>query len=101
MKKKTIYKGLRVEMELPEFPFWVNTNSEKERYLTKWIKDFYDFLRDHRSQDLIRLSIMKQYEDICSKCGREFELDDFEKYLGCKWCGEELERGLVANEEAK
>lgn len=59
-------------------------------------RSFNEFIRDHRSQDNIQLSVELEREDHCSSCGNKWERYDFEAtaeeaaYAGCASCGAEL-----------
>ena len=82
-----------VECEMPYIPYYIRGNlKEEEKYLKNWVKDFQDFIRDHRSQDPVNLSVVPIYKDVCSKCEREYESYDENGKTFCANCGEELER---------
>ena len=51
--------------------------------LEDWAAEFKEFLRGHRPQDLISLSIEPKVEDLCSACQSPWEL--YEDEDG-KWC---------------
>jgi len=62
----------------------------------RWLRDraraFNDFIKDHRSQDDIRLDVREIWQDLCSGCGREWELmTDEQGDECCAWCGDVLE----------
>jgi fructose-bisphosphate aldolase class 1 len=70
---------------------WEEVSKELERA----IKNFNEFLRDHRSQDVIGLSVEETRKDICSACRQPYE-DAIEEVDGkqihyCASCGAELE----------
>lgn len=46
------------------------------RYIESWVKEFHDFIRDHRSQDPVNLNIERVYKNQCSFCGSEWEEDE-------------------------
>ena len=48
------------------------------RTLEAWARDFEEFVRDHRSQDPVTLTVHRKYEELCSFCGSDWEssLDD-------------------------
>ena len=65
-----------------------------ERQLNKWAKDFHNFLRDHRSQDLVQLNIVRDESDVCSACNALWEPiadDDGQPY--CANCGAIIKEG--------
>lgn len=41
-----------------------------------WVRDFQYFIRDHRSQDPVSLTVIRDYKDVCSYCNNEWETDD-------------------------
>lgn len=59
--------------------------------LERACKDFHNFLRDHRSQDMVQLSVIREHKDLCSVCHNEWEVDDFESKKSCAHCGAEIE----------
>jgi hypothetical protein len=50
--------------------------AKAERILKDWAKQFEEFLRDHRSQDVNGLTVVKHYEYRCEFCGDESEYPD-------------------------
>jgi hypothetical protein len=55
--------------------------------------DFEEFLRDHRSQDIIRLDVNEVRQNICSHCKREWEeAVDEHGALYCANCGAMVEK---------
>jgi len=68
--------------------------SEEEwaKQLERAAKEFHDFLRDHRSQDMVVLDVVRKYKDVCSVCKDTWELDkDDNDVLICAACGAEIE----------
>ena len=58
-----------------------------------WVKDFHDFIRDHRSQDPVLLNVERDIHDVCSACGCDWETDtedDGPEY--CVGCGAIVEK---------
>jgi len=80
------------------FPYGTTEYWRKiERKYDDWIKEFTDFIRDHRSQDPVILSVERVERDQCAACGREWELsydEDASKTI-CACCGEEVEPDIV------
>lgn len=69
-------------------------NRDPVRYardLERAIKDFHDFLRDHRSQDMVRLSVVEERKNLCSVCKREWETFEAKGKVICANCGAEVE----------
>lgn len=56
------------------------------RALEAAVDEFNSFIRDHRSQDHVRLSVERTIQSQCSACGREWEEDDGK----CAQCGAEV-----------
>ena len=65
------------------------TETEYANVLDKEIEEFADFLRDHRSQDRISLAVVRDYKDLCSNCGKEWEpgSDVMKGQWYCQHCG--------------
>ncbi len=60
--------------------------------------EFVQFLRDHRSQDMIQLYVVRQTKDLCSSCKEEWEPMEDEGETYCACCGaivveEKIEEG--------
>lgn len=96
----TIKKQALVDVTVEaEFPWatsytWGNPLAQA-RALERAVKEFEEFLRDHRSQDVVTLSIQRVYQDLCSACGREFEeMEDYKDEGSgktfCAWCGAQV-----------
>lgn len=102
--KKHVICDVKVEADLSGMLCHGNYHyrNEPEKYakdLEKACKDFQDFLRDHRSQDMVTLTVNREYQDICFACGCEWESDyDNEKHV-CANCGREVEDEALAKEE--
>lgn len=79
MKIKALI-DVKVECSPPTVYRWGKTLAEQVDYearqLDAWAREFNDFIRDHRSQDQVRVSIERVYEDQCSHCHETWELCD-------------------------
>lgn len=76
MKQKVLV-DLHVVCEPPySVGRWSRTLEDKAKRLEEWCRDFEEFLRDHRSQDPVSLSVEREYQEQCSLCGREWEEDE-------------------------
>jgi hypothetical protein len=64
---------------------------ELAKDLERACKEFHDFLRDHRSQDMVQLSVEKTIRNLCSACKDEWKTykEDGKKF--CANCGAEIE----------
>ena len=75
MKKKVLI-DVHVICEPPASATrWAYTVEQQARQLEEWCREFEEFVRDHRSQDPVSLSVQRQYEERCSHCGRQWEED--------------------------
>ena len=61
------------------------------------VRDFHDFIRDHRSMDYISLSVNKIYEERCSHCGYIWETDTDGTPLCCQEAIDEFESSKLNN----
>ncbi|HET6456076.1 MAG TPA: hypothetical protein VFI02_16845 [Armatimonadota bacterium] len=75
-------------------PYWIKGAHERaEAYaqeLERAVSDFDDFLRDHRSQDIVRLDVERDIKDVCSSCGEEWEEAKEDGVTYCASCGATL-----------
>ena len=80
---------LRVELTPPPWAYGYRVNVKaRHESLRAWARDLEDFLRDHRSQDAVPISIEPVVETQCSACRHQWE-----EYEGCcAWCGAQLEQ---------
>jgi hypothetical protein len=62
-----------------------------EKECNRWVRDFHDFIRDHRSQDPVVLDVERVTETVCSECGDKWEPGDIDGKQCCMSCGEEVE----------
>jgi len=68
------------------------TEEEKAKFLESWCKNFMEFIRDHRHQDVNAVYVDKTYETQCTGCGHEWEeMTDDEGVVCCAWCGVPIE----------
>lgn len=87
-----------------EIPSWIeryyrNDPEEKADALKRWVSEFHEFIRDHRSQDAVNLSVERVTKDLCSFCQREWEVGDFDDGKPhCEHCGALVEE-IAAGKE--
>jgi hypothetical protein len=93
--KKNVLIDVHVEADLRAF-LWGRYKSveEEAKALERACKEFVDFLRDHRSQDLVTLDVVREYENQCSVCQEKWEIaydeeNDNKPY--CANCGADLD----------
>lgn len=74
-QKKTVLLEVRVIAEFPSALryLWDRTEEGRAKALEGAVRDFEEFLRDHRSQDAVSLYVDRVYEDQCSACGEKWE----------------------------
>lgn len=81
-----------VEVEATFRTYWTKVE-DRAAELDRRVEEFNSFIRDHRSQDDVRLVVNRKYQDQCSKCGHEWETmndaDTGHKDC-CAWCGAEV-----------
>lgn len=56
-----------------------------------WAREVMEFFRDHRHQDVNAVSVVREYEDVCSGCGRAWEINPPDSDCPnntCAHCGE-------------
>lgn len=72
--KKKVLIDCRVVADFSSETRWCKTKEAAASVLEGCAREFNCFIRDHRSQDDIRLEVERIYEDQCSVCGRAWEL---------------------------
>lgn len=50
--------------------------ADRAKQLRRAVREFHDFIKDHRSMDWVSLDVREVYKDRCSHCGYEWEVDD-------------------------
>ena len=74
--KKFVLVGAKVVLDPPR---WVEsyhrTVEDRAKALERWAQDLQEFIRDHRSQDPVSITVEREYQNQCSHCGREWEED--------------------------
>lgn len=76
--KKSILTDVTISCEPPVKTFYFRepTLEDFAEYYEKWIKDFHEFIRDHRSQDPVKLHVEREYKDVCGLCNCDWETDE-------------------------
>lgn len=95
-KKATILKrvlvGVHLEAEPPSHVGQYARSAEsRAKALRAWVRDFEDFIRDHRSADPVYLSVVEDRKDLCSACNEDPEAYTEDGITICACCGAELE----------
>jgi hypothetical protein len=78
----TVTAHLKVVAEPPGWLYRIDLEAHA-KVLETWAREINDFLRDHRSQDPVILSVERVTETICSVCRKTWEEMDG----GCSYCG--------------
>ena len=95
-KREHVLVDVKVEADLSNMIYrsFCKDEESKAKELERAVKDFHDFLRDHRSQDMVVLDVQRIYKDLCSACDCEWELDQDEETgrIFCAGCGTEIEQ---------
>lgn len=76
MKVKQLV-DVKIECDPPSHAWGYGRNhAQQAEAAEKWCREFEDFVRDHRSQDAITLTVRRRFEDVCSHCGQVYEEDE-------------------------
>lgn len=76
MSKLHLLVNVRVMCDVPYYVTrYITSPKHVEQRLEEWVSEINEFMRDHRSQDPVLLSIERQYQDQCSFCGYTWEED--------------------------
>lgn len=76
MKQKVLI-DVSVSIEPPgDIGRWSSTVERRAQAIEQWCSEFEDFVRDHRSQDPVSLTVERKYEMQCSHCHNEWEEED-------------------------
>jgi len=91
-RREHVLVDVKVEADLSGMLWTRRGDSEEERAkgLESAVKDFHDFLRDHRSQDMVTLSVERVYQDLCSECNEIWESNYRDDSVFCAYCGAEF-----------
>ena len=65
MKTKVLVNA-RVEADFDAFVYRPRDMDDYAKQLDRAVKEFHDFVRDHRSMDRVNLSVIRDYEEQCS-----------------------------------
>lgn len=83
--KITVVTGVRVICEPPSHVgMWSQTLDAKADRLEEWVREFNDFIRDHKSQNGVTLSVERERGEQCSHCAYEWEVDENGEPVCCE-----------------
>ena len=101
-----VMTDVRIEAKPPEWfiRYWISPE-KRAKELSVWVKEFHEFIRDHRSQDPVRLNVVPVYETQCSACHQELveKVNEHGQPM-CANCGAILvapEKAVLAAEEKR
>ena len=91
-KLKQVLVDVNLVAEAPRHLLrWVENKEVEAKLLENWVQEFQDFLRDHRSQDLVTLTVERVKKDLCSECESEWETYEESGKRFCASCGVECD----------
>jgi hypothetical protein len=74
MKKKVLI-DVKVVADVSRGIYSWGTMENQAKQMQSIASEFNDFVRDHRSMDWVWLEVEKEYQEQCSHCGFEWEVD--------------------------
>ena len=86
---KKVLVDVVVECDLSRIGRYCRDREESARAIEERARDFNNFIKDHRSQDDIQLSVRKIYEQRCSNCDQDPEMTLTDRT--CANCGATVE----------
>jgi len=95
MKKKVLIDIKIICEEPSHISRWCRTEEERLGKVEMWVKEFHDFIRDHRSQDPVFLNVERVYEERCSFCGYQWEEEENGQPYCCDLAIEEWMEGRL------
>jgi len=92
-KKRVLVDAyVRIDLYVPDF-YWSRGPEHYAKALENAVREFEEFLRDHRHQDANSLQVVREYEDVCSVCGKVWEPVTDEEGMFCASCGTPIAGG--------
>jgi hypothetical protein len=79
--------SLRIVVDPPRPSYWGQTEEQRVRELEAWARELEAFVRDHRSQDPISVTVERETETVCDQCHREWETYTEDGVTCCAGCG--------------
>jgi hypothetical protein len=79
--------NLRIVVDPPRDSYWRRTEEQSIRELEAWARELEEFVRDHRSQDPISLTVERETETVCDQCDRAWEPYTEDGVTYCAGCG--------------
>jgi hypothetical protein len=97
--KKRVMTNATVIADLDKAVHASRSIEEYAKQLERAVKEFHDFIRDHRSMDWVSLHVEREYEDRCTHCDYLWEVDSEGVPVCCHKAIDEHESQL--NSEAR
>ena len=80
--------SLRIVVDPPmTSTYWRRTEEQRIRELEAWARELEEFVRDHRSQDPISLTVERETVTVCDQCDRKWETYTEDDVTYCAGCG--------------
>jgi hypothetical protein len=68
--RKRVLVDVTISCDPPPYRRWGGyTQEQYAKHCSDWVREFEEFMRDHRSQDPVFLNVERKYEDQCEFCG--------------------------------
>jgi hypothetical protein len=100
MKQKKLVEAFVVADVSDGISYWIIKTPEQEaKAMESLCSEFNDFVRDHRSMDWVTLKVQRVYQDQCSHCHLEWEVDDEGVPMCCRAAIEEHALNLCEEAE--
>ena len=90
--KQKILVDLHIECVPDGIGIYSRTLEGKAKEMERWCKDFEEFMRDHRSLDAVSMTVVREYQEQCSHCGYEWEIDETGYPACCQAAIDEFEK---------
>lgn len=93
-RRRSVLVDCHVEADLSGYVSWMRhgnyTVERRAQELEKACAELVEFVRDHRSRDPLSLEVVREFKDLCSACGAEWETYEDEGKTWCANCGSEV-----------
>jgi hypothetical protein len=100
MKQRTLVEAF-VEADVSDGLryMWDRTPEKEAKAMESLCSEFNEFVRDHRSMDWVTLEVRRVYQDQCSHCKSEWEVDEDGVPMCCRSAIEEHALSLLEYKE--
>jgi hypothetical protein len=76
VSRQKVLVDIEIVCDPPQVWHWRDSLEERAKDMERWAKEFNIFIRDHRSQDEVRMEVRRVFEDQCSFCHSRWEQDE-------------------------